>query len=494
MCTCHIRIPTFGFEKKQIDEALAGGRLLSMEMEGGRRCNFKCPHCYIPYLSESDSTKDDLTGDEIHDVIMQARDLGARRIILLGGEPMMVPEIFETIRFIRSLDLEVELFTNGWNITPDNARRLFDLKVNIALRMSSRHEETQDRLTGVKGAYQLIHTALHALKSAGYPSDDPFLAICAILCRQNANEAVEFWRWVREEGMIPYFAAAMARRNTADTDRLHVEPERLLNLFEEICEIDRTLYGQDWDPQPPLVGNACRRHGFSCLVTSKGDVLPCMGISIPVGDIRQKKLAEIIEDSEIIQDLQKYHSRIKGPCSTCGQSDVCYGCRGTAYNLTGDFMASDPMCWRNSERRDAIESLPMSVEDFIPQKGPMRLIDTLLSVGERCAQVSVDVTQDMPFVHDDGSLDESVYLEMIAQSIAAMNGFKQRERNTEPEGLLVGAKNLTMPGNAGVGDTLRINVFKAAKFGDLAIIRGTVRRNEEIIAEGEIKIWHKNLS
>jgi MoaA/NifB/PqqE/SkfB family radical SAM enzyme len=37
----------------------------------------------------------------------------------------------------------------------------------------------------------------------------------------------------------------------------------------------------------------------------------------------------------------------KGPCANCDLADGCYGCRGTAFQVTGDYLASDPLCWRN---------------------------------------------------------------------------------------------------------------------------------------------------
>ena len=52
----------------------------------------------------------------------QAKELGARKMIVLGGEPMLYPHIMEMIRFIRGLDMDIELFTNGTEMTPEMAR------------------------------------------------------------------------------------------------------------------------------------------------------------------------------------------------------------------------------------------------------------------------------------------------------------------------------------------------------------------------------------
>ncbi len=86
------------------------GSLLSMEIEFNSVCNFRCVYCYA---SENGSQRNELTKEEFQDVITQAKELGARKIIVLGGEPMLYPHIMEMIRFIRGLDMDVELFTNG---------------------------------------------------------------------------------------------------------------------------------------------------------------------------------------------------------------------------------------------------------------------------------------------------------------------------------------------------------------------------------------------
>jgi radical SAM protein with 4Fe4S-binding SPASM domain len=67
-----------------------------------------------------------------------------------------------------------------------------------------------------------------------------------------------------------------------------------------------------------------------------------------VGNIREHKLADIIKGSEVINNLKNYRQMIKGECRDCDKAEECYGCRGAAFQLTGDYLASDPTCWRNN--------------------------------------------------------------------------------------------------------------------------------------------------
>lgn len=317
-----------------------------MEIEFSLRCNFSCPYCYVPH---PDHFTGELTSDEIREVILQARDLGAGKIIILGGEPTLYPGIREIIRFIRAEGMEVELFTNGSGVTREFAAFLFENKVRVVLKMNTFDPELQDRLTGKKGAYGIIQSALAVLKENGYPSgEDAFMAISTVICRPNLKELPRLWRWLRDQGIAPYFEIITPQANALSNQWLFVEPPEIFQLFQELSEIDHRYYHISWDPQPPLVGNRCLRHLFSCLVSSKGEVMPCVGLNVALGNIREQSLKEILTGSQILKDLKNHRETIKGPCRDCEKADHCYGCRGAAYQMTGDYLASDPLCWRNS--------------------------------------------------------------------------------------------------------------------------------------------------
>jgi radical SAM protein with 4Fe4S-binding SPASM domain len=490
MVSCHSRIPNFEFPLADIEDAVQNGNLLSMEIEFSLRCNFRCPYCYVPHNSYPEN---ELSKEEICDVILQAKDMGARKIIILGGEPTLYPNLLEMIEFIKKQKLEVEIFTNGTKITEDFAKQLYDNNVRVVLKMNSFDENHQDILTGKKGSFNSIKQALQNLKKAGYPSEEKFLAVSTIICRYNINELETMWQWLRDQNIVPYFEIITPQENAKHNKWLYVNSKELYDIFTRISEIDHSKYGQDWDPQPPLIGNRCLRHQFSCLVTSTGNVMPCVGVGIPIGNIRKQQLKNIIKNSEVLCDLKNHLNTIKGPCSTCEKAEYCYGCRGAAYQLTGDYLASDPLCWKNINRQDEIVRLPVAVDEIIPQKSPMKVIDTLISVSERCADVSVMIQKDMLFVGEDGIVDDAVYLEMMAQSIAALNGFKQLGiSESAPEGFLLGAKNFEILKQSRVGDKLTISVYKYAKYGDFGVIKGTISRDDDVLAQGEIKVWHNS--
>nr|WP_319494289.1 radical SAM protein [uncultured Desulfobacter sp.] len=336
----------FEFSKQKIDDAVSGNRLLSMEIELSLRCNFRCSYCYVPHDSYYDN---ELSLDEIFEVILQAKALGAGKIILLGGEPSIYPHIREVIQFLGLHGLEIEMFTNGTGITREFAGELHDAGVRVVLKMNSFDEARQDTLAGKKGAFKIIRNALDNLKGAGYPAKDAFLALSTIICRQNRDELTRMWTWIRDNNMAPYFEIITPQGQAKNNPALELNPLELKEVFEEICALDQKRYGIEWEPQPPLMGNQCMRHQFSCTVTSIGNIQPCVGITKSIGNIRKTSLKDILERSQDLRLLKNHRQTIKGYCSTCEKNDTCYGCRGAAFQITGDILASDPLCWRNPD-------------------------------------------------------------------------------------------------------------------------------------------------
>jgi len=487
---CQNILPNFEFTDQEIKAAVKNSRLLSMEIELSLRCNFHCQYCYVP---DKLSFENELSFEELRDAITQAKNLGVKKIVILGGEPMLYPQILKIIKFIRTENLEAEMFTNGFGITPEVAKQLFELGILVVLKMNSRKEDVQDALAGKKGAYKIIQEAFNNLKQAGFPAKTKRLGISTVICQQNFDEIISMWEWLRQQEIEPYFEIITPQGKGKINEWLHVDSQKLKETFYKIAKIDRKKYGIQWEPQPPLIGIKCLRHQFSCLLNSQGYVLPCVGINIPLGNIRQHKLADIIKESEVIQDLRNYRANIKGPCRQCDKISDCYGCRGAAYQITGDYLASDPLCWENIARQNDIVHLPVAVDRLIPQKSPMRVIDNLIKVGEKAAEFNVTISNDMLFVCEDGTLDESIYLEMIAQAAAALAGFKKLGVTGEVvDGLLLGAKKFEILGKAHIGDTLIISIFKYARFEGFGIIKGQISLGEDIIARGEIKIWQNN--
>ncbi len=282
------------------------------------------------------------------DAVDQAAGLGARKIIVLGGgEPALYPHLFTVLDHILARGLRADLFTNATLIDDVFARRLANRGIPVVIKMNSRLPEVQDFLAGRPGTAQAINRGLDALVRAGYPDGEMKLGVETIICRQNIDELPELWRWARNNGFTPYVEVMTWQGRAREHPELEVSAEELKILFETLAAIDAGEFERKWKVHPPLVGSHCARHEYSCTVTADGDIHPCPGVALPVGNIREQSLESILSDSEVIRHLREIRKEVKGRCANCELNYRCYGCRGHAFNVTGDYLAEDPICWLN---------------------------------------------------------------------------------------------------------------------------------------------------
>ena len=82
------------------------------------RCNMKCYGCY----AGTHEKRQELSYEEVDEIISGAADAGTNFIIILGGEPFMHPELIDFLG--EHPDCFFQIFTNGQMITEKPKHRL----------------------------------------------------------------------------------------------------------------------------------------------------------------------------------------------------------------------------------------------------------------------------------------------------------------------------------------------------------------------------------
>jgi radical SAM protein with 4Fe4S-binding SPASM domain len=336
----------------------------------------------------------------------------------------------------------------------------------------------------------LLHPALPEVLAAGYPSGAGALAL-GLRLRTDLGVLPRLWRWARAAGIAPCLEAAVPPAGGGGADcRPAVAADRIVALLTELAAMDRAEFGRSWPVPPPAAARACQRHLYSCYVSGQGAVYACPGLDLALGDLGAEPLSKIVHDSEVLEQLRDYRANIKAPCRDCGHCASCYGCRGAATRITGDYLAADPWCVLNQGA--AIDVLPVAAGHLVPHGPGIRMIDRIVALGERQAYTDFLVPAAGPFLDEAGVLDDTAYIEVIAQTLAAWHGFL----STTPEqrlhrGLLLGVRDLKISGSARTGDRLEVHVRKLARLGGLGVAEGIVRRacDGQELARAEVKVW-----
>ena len=337
------------FSWDEIVTARENGELLSFDLELSLACNLKCVYCY----SEAGTRRrNEMSLEDIYSVIDQAVDLGAKKMVIIGGgEPLMYENYWDVLKKVRERNLHSTTFTNGTLIDKKTAQELYSHNEDVALKFNAMDEDIQDHLAGnIKGTGNKIKKALDYLLEAGYSSTEgsPRLALETIVCRSNYDEIVPIYTFCRENNLTPYVEILNVQgRAKKNKDALEISRSEAHMLFKTLQEYDENVWGITWPLTPPIAGQTCKRMYYSAYITATGEVQPCPGVDISSGNIKKQKLRTIISESEIFRAVRYIDRNISEPCKTCSYSEQfkCYGCRGAALHQSGNYLDADPTCW-----------------------------------------------------------------------------------------------------------------------------------------------------
>jgi sulfatase maturation enzyme AslB (radical SAM superfamily) len=124
-------------------------------------CPLRCTHCY----SESGRRAAKQLGHDdmlrVADAIIALRPDG---VALAGGEPLLVPNIFEIAERFSRAELPVVIYTGGWlPLTPEKAEAMPRAFSQVTVSVDGATPEVNDRIRGRVGAFERAMDTLSRL-------------------------------------------------------------------------------------------------------------------------------------------------------------------------------------------------------------------------------------------------------------------------------------------------------------------------------------------
>jgi predicted hotdog family 3-hydroxylacyl-ACP dehydratase len=136
------------------------------------------------------------------------------------------------------------------------------------------------------------------------------------------------------------------------------------------------------------------------------------------------------------------------------------------------------------------KNFPIPVEQLIPHRPPLRLVDLLLEHDGQNGVVQSTFLPGNIGLLEDGSVEQSVMVELIAQSFAAVKGYTDLlEGKPVGRGYLVGVKRCAFLGTAFCRERLLIHIAKTGETDEFSLAEGRVMREEEVLTSGNVMVW-----
>jgi radical SAM protein with 4Fe4S-binding SPASM domain len=328
-------------------------RLDTLHFNSTKSCNLGCSFCYDKAIR---GKTENLELGVVRQLAREAAALGARRVILSGGEPLSRTDFKEVAKAFDEAGMEVSLATNGTLITEDIAEfltRLHNVSISVSI---DGDEEVHDRLRDQDGAHRRTMGGLSALKKRGIPFD-----VNATIFRDNVTEVPFFTRLARDFDCDVRLSLLHPNGRGAPMAPLALGPEEILRL-REYCHIMRQHGVKIFLNLPPLLqyleeiipsrGEACGWARNFCGVLANGDVSICGVASdepdLVAGNIKQQSFTEIWAKSPLFAHTRSLETKdLGGICGRCAFNEFCGGaCRLSAFRAEGDFLAPYELCQR----------------------------------------------------------------------------------------------------------------------------------------------------
>ncbi|MBW2674957.1 MAG: heme b synthase [Deltaproteobacteria bacterium] len=336
-------------------------RMIAWEVTRG--CNLSCVHCrasskYGPYEGELDTAQCRTLIDDI-------AAFSSPVIILTGGEPYFREDIFEIASYGTHKGLRMVLATNGTLVTDEIARKTIEAGVQrISISLDGPDAESHDAFRGVPGAFEGAMAGIDAFKRAGME-----FQINTTITRLNLDRIEEIFNLAVSLGAAAHHIFLLVPtgrgREMADQEISPEEYEETLGWFYDQgftspIQLKATCAPQYYRifhqrkkerrHESPVSENplhsmtrGCMGGSSFCVSSHTGRVQPCGVLEIDCGQIKEKGFEAIWNNSRIFNDLRNL-GKYKGKCGACEFLKVCGGCRARAYEISGDYLAEEPLC------------------------------------------------------------------------------------------------------------------------------------------------------
>jgi radical SAM protein with 4Fe4S-binding SPASM domain len=312
-----------------------------------RACNFRCRHCFSssgnPYANE-------LTTNEITDLIDDLADLGCFKLSLGGGEPLVRRDLPAIIGRANARGVAVEISTNGVAATPAVVKTLKDLRIHrFKVSMDGASEEIYDAIRGEPGAFQAARQGIENLKELQAP-----ISLRHVLMKPNAGHLPELIA-LAEELQVDQISIAniMPAGRAAENPDLLLDWQESNRLWDEAIAIRNSTKVDVVIPlHVPFRAGKRLYNGFGCdcgrlqcHVDARGEVTPSglLNGTLSAGNIRQGSFKEIWLSGNGFTQLRNLPGN--GRCTACQHYAGCRGgCRASAALMDHDINLPDGNC------------------------------------------------------------------------------------------------------------------------------------------------------
>ncbi len=301
-------------------------------------CNLSCKYCYAE--SGAVAYKSFLSLDELKKIADDVKKIvNHADFTLSGGEPFLYPHLMEYMEYLKSLENNIFLLTNGMYITKANVSKIAKLCSLIKISIDGSSEEINS-ITRGKSSFEGAYRGYKMLLDEGAN-----VYITMTVTKANINDIPNMVKLFGNRLTLqPFFKAG---RGT-DNDNLQITG---LEYYQAMASIDGFKpIGRIGELLEVLRGRGvtkCAMADGEISISENGDVFPCQMLAeeeFRGGNIKTDRIEDIL-NSVVFKEVASFSSLTNEDCSVCPIKLLCGGaCRARSYLETGSLFQNSEFC------------------------------------------------------------------------------------------------------------------------------------------------------
>ncbi len=298
------------------------GRLLSLHVDVLYACDLDCTHCYL-----DDKRTPLMDTETLRDLLRQARDLGAMKLTLSGGELFLREDVFDLIEEARSLRYYIRLKTHAGRITKSDAERMKALGVReIDVSVYALDPAAHDCITRRPGSLERTLRGILYMRDAGLTVK----ARCSVM-ETNKHHYQALHAAFTARGIECTVDGAIRVADSGSdhvcADALSPEDHHALEVFKLQSFRNPPTQSLRLDPGARI----CQAGNTAIHVQPNGNVTPCVAWPMPLGNLLKSSLKDIWNDSPELQPIRATRREDREGCGGCAHEHACLFCPGKAW-------------------------------------------------------------------------------------------------------------------------------------------------------------------
>jgi radical SAM protein with 4Fe4S-binding SPASM domain len=303
-------------------------------------CNLKCAYCYATERKKRENTAYETWKNYVSDIIDFS---GSPVFTFTGGEPLLVPYVFDLAAYIKERGCERFLLTNGTLIdTDETADKIAQLFSMVKISLDTLDESISKELRGP----DVVEKARHAfnLLSARKCNVQIQATITSKTCQNLDSFSAGFNNQIHFQPLYRDMGRARNKGDLSISGSHYYDALTSGGISKILTGFHQNIHGYRNNPY-----KRCALAKEELSVDADGNVFPCHMLhfeNLVCGNLNKARISEIYRNSVVLNELRDVNVDTIPGCKVCVFRNICGGaCRARVdinkYGIKGtdDFCA-----------------------------------------------------------------------------------------------------------------------------------------------------------